>query len=634
MSLLKQLLILLSTLILLVLSANFILSVENIRSYLEDEAQVHAQDTATSLGLSLSPYMVDENDPIIETMMSAIFDMGYYQEITLLNIDGKTLVTLKNNNTYEGVPSWFVSNLPMKIAKAGSEISSGWNISGVLEVTANPGFAYIKLYQQAKNSFYFSLFVLLISIVLLFLLLRITLSSLKRISQTALRIADGHFEKITPLPWTTEAARVANSMNVMSGKIGGVITNLNIKLKDIGTKLEQDDLTGLKKKTSFERDIKELLTEGKSGYFFIIKVDVLSSLVKEMGGSEVDLFLQRFAELLKSTIVQMDNMEITPYRFFGGEFAFLIYETEQGKIKQLADVLTEEVDRVSQQYQQVDIAHSGVVSFSQVDSVDDVLLAADEAYEQARIIGNNSYYIKENIGIAKNIAEWKTLVFNVIDNDQYKLSFVSKVQNLEHGKLIMEDAFTQVFDAAGEQVSIATFVSIAEKFVKIVELDKGVTQKALDYIRAEDIKHFVTVSLSTRTIKNSDFRSWLTKLFEENKRYAEKLVFSFSAYAVTKEMSVYKEFMVFIHQLGGKVLVKRFDAHSVSPELMTQLKPDYIRLARNTSEGISNSDEKKLFVQTMKEIGDLSNIGIVTENIVNDDDFQCIKDIGVLGASR
>jgi len=634
MSLLKQLLILLSILILLVLSANFILSVGNIRSYLEDEAQVHAQDTATSLGLSLSPYMVDENDPIIETMMSSIFDMGYYQEITLLNIDGKTLVTLKNNNTYEGVPSWFVNNLPMKIAKAGSEISSGWNISGVLEVTANPGFAYIKLYQQAKNSFYFSLFVLFISIVLLFLLLRITLSSLKRISQTALKIADGDFEKITPLPWTTEAARVANSMNTMSGKIGGIIANLNAKLKYIGTKLEQDDLTGLKKKTSFERDIKELLTEGKSGYFFIIKVDVLSDLVKEMGGSEVDLFLQRFAELLKNTIVQMDNMDVTPYRFFGGEFAFLISEAKPGKIKQLADVLTEEIDSVSLQYQQIDIAHSGIVNFTQVDSVDGVLLAADEAYEQARIIGNNSYYIKENIGIAKNIAEWKTLVFNVIENDQYRLSFVNKVQNLEHGELIMEDAFTEVFDTVGEQVSIATFVSIAEKFVKIVDLDKGVTQKALDYIRAEDINHFVTVSLSTRTIKNSDFRSWLTKLFEENDRCAEKLVFSFSAYAVTKEMSVYKAFMTFIHQLGGKVLIKRFDANSVSPELITQLKPDYIRLARKTSEGISSSNEKKLFVQTMKEIGDLSDINIVLENIVDDEDFQCIKDIGILGASR
>jgi len=478
------------------------------------------------------------------------------------------------------------------------------------------------------------LFVLFISIVLLFLLLRITLSSLKRISQTALKIADGDFEKITPLPWTTEAARVANSMNTMSGKIGGIIANLNAKLKYIGTKLEQDDLTGLKKKTSFERDIKELLTEGKSGYFFIIKVDVLSDLVKEMGGSEVDLFLQRFAELLKNTIVQMDNMDVTPYRFFGGEFAFLISEAKPGKIKQLADVLTEEIDSVSLQYQQIDIAHSGIVNFTQVDSVDGVLLAADEAYEQARIIGNNSYYIKENIGIAKNIAEWKTLVFNVIENDQYRLSFVNKVQNLEHGELIMEDAFTEVFDTVGEQVSIATFVSIAEKFVKIVDLDKGVTQKALDYIRAEDINHFVTVSLSTRTIKNSDFRSWLTKLFEENDRCAEKLVFSFSAYAVTKEMSVYKAFMTFIHQLGGKVLIKRFDANSVSPELITQLKPDYIRLARKTSEGISSSNEKKIFVQTMKEIGDLSDINIVLENIVDDEDFQCIKDIGILGASR
>ena len=88
MSLSKQLLILISALFLMIFSVNFVLSVNNIRDYLEGESQIHAQDTATSLGLSLSPYMVDNKDPVIEMMMNAIFDRGYYKEIQLVDVNG------------------------------------------------------------------------------------------------------------------------------------------------------------------------------------------------------------------------------------------------------------------------------------------------------------------------------------------------------------------------------------------------------------------------------------------------------------------------------------------------------------------------------------------------------------------
>jgi hypothetical protein len=180
MSLSKQLLILISALFLMIFSVNFMLSVNNIKSYLEGESQVHAQDTATSLGLSISPYMVDETDPIIETMMNAIFDMGYYQKIVLVDVDNQPLVTLTNKNGVESVPLWFIDFLPMETATAASEISSGWNIRGVVYVTINPGYAYLKLYEQARSSFYFSLVAFVLSILILLVLLRILLSSLKK----------------------------------------------------------------------------------------------------------------------------------------------------------------------------------------------------------------------------------------------------------------------------------------------------------------------------------------------------------------------------------------------------------------------------------------------------------------------
>ncbi|MEE9336987.1 MAG: LapD/MoxY N-terminal periplasmic domain-containing protein [Methylococcaceae bacterium] len=634
MSLFKQLLILVSALFLLIFGLNFMLSVNNIKSYLEGEAEVHAQDTATSLGLSLSPYMAVDSDPIIETTMKAIFDRGYYQEIKLVDVDNLTLVKLSNNEEFEGVPGWFVNTFQMHGAKAESEISSGWHISGVVYVTINPGYAYLKLYEQVKSSFFYSLGVLILSILLLLVVLRITLSSLKKIDHMALAIAKGKFETIDELPWTTETKNVTRSMNMMSRRMDGVITNLNVKLTGIGRKLQQDELTGLHKKSSFETDLKHLFESDIDAFIFIIKIDGLNELVKEWDSDAVDQFLKYFAQILIDVPKASEACDISVYRFFGSEFALLVKNAKTEEVEEIAKNLSSSFTEIGEKYKKPDIAHIGVVPFNPVDSVEGILLAANEAYEKAHIIGQNSYSIRSNEDQAKDIADWKALVFSVVDNHDYSVRYVDPVESFQTEKTIMKESFLDIFDKQGETVSIATFISIAEKFSKIVELDKGVILTVIDHIKSLQIQHALAINLSTRTVKNSAFRSWLADLIGENKSLSQQLVFNLSAYAVAKEVKVYKEFIDFVHQLNAKVMIKRFEIRSLSPENAKILKPDYIRLARDLGHNVSSDQEKRAFIETMQEICELLDISILAENVQAEIDFNCLRDIGITGISR
>ncbi|MFW5443684.1 MAG: LapD/MoxY N-terminal periplasmic domain-containing protein [Methylococcaceae bacterium] len=634
MTLSKQLLLLISALFLMIFSVNFVLSFNNIKSYLEGEAEIHAQDTATSLGLSLSSYMVDETDPIIETTMNAIFDMGYYQEIKLVNVDNQPLVTLTNQTVFENVPDWFVEIIPMKTAVAESEISSGWSISGVIFVTLNPGYAYFKLYEQAKGSFYFSLATFVISIVLLLVVLRITLSSLKRIDQMALTIADGRFETIEQLPWTTEVRNVTTSMNMMCRKIEKVIKNFNIKLENIGKRLQQDDLTGLNNKSSFDTEMKKLFISDVETSIFMIKVDGLASLVKELGSDAIDQFLKDFAQVLTAVTEQNKYGTIKAYRFFGSEFVLLVKQVDCDQTEQIAKLLSTSLAKVGEKYQKPDIMHIGVAPFNPVGTTEDILLAANEAYEQARLIGANSYYIGVRDNKAKDIDEWKSLVFNIVDKQDYKILFVGKVENFQTGQTLMEEAFAEVIDDKGNAVSIGTFVSIAEKYAKIVEFDKGVTAQVVEYIKAKHIQHAIAINLSIRTIKNSDFHDWLVTLVKQNQSIAQQLVFSISAYAAAKDAIAYKEFITFVHKLNARVIIKRFETQSMSPDVAKELKPDFIRLARDLGNGIATDGGKQVFVETMQEIAGLLDIQLLAENVKSENDYSCIKAIGIAGASR
>ncbi len=636
MSLSKQLLLLISALFLMIFSINFVSSVNNIKSYLENEAEIHAQDTATSLGLSLSPYMVNEADPVIETMMNAIFDMGYYQEIKLLSVDQQVLVTLSNKVELEGVPNWFIKMIPMKTASAKSEINSGWNMSGVIYVTLNPGNGYLKLYEQAKSSFNYSLISFAFAIVLLLFVLRVTLSPLKTIEKMAMNLADGKFETIEQLPWTTEVKNVTLAMNMMCNKIETAIRNLNHKIESAGKKLQLDELTGLKKKSSFQTEMKQLFLTASDveAYIMMIKIDGLTALVKEFGADAIDTFLKDFSQILKKQAVQDEYGETSVYRFVGSEFVILINHINLPRVELFAKKLTTVFTALGGKYNMPDIAHIGVVPFNPVDTTENILLAAKEAYEQARLIGTNSYYVRAGNDTAIGIAEWKALVFNIIDKQKYNIQLINTIENFQNQQVLMQEAFTQAVDNKGNRLSIGTFISIAEKFEKIIELDKGVILKVIDYIEIKNINHLVAVNVATRTIKNTDFHAWLVRLVKQNQVLSQQLVFNLSAYAVAKDLTSYKEFIEFAQQLNLRIMIKRFETQSLSAESIKQLKPDFIRLARDLGQGVANDTEKKQFVEAMKGVGELLNITILAENIDSEDDFVCLKKVGITGASR
>ena len=54
------------------------------------------------------------------------------------------------------VPGWFSRILPLETAAATSEINDGWILAAQMTVTVHPGYAYLKLYEQAKRALMYS----------------------------------------------------------------------------------------------------------------------------------------------------------------------------------------------------------------------------------------------------------------------------------------------------------------------------------------------------------------------------------------------------------------------------------------------------------------------------------------------
>ena len=115
--------------LILVFAGSFIINVKLTREYVNEQLATHAQDTATSLGLSVTPYLGDANGLIVaETMVNAIFDRGFYQYITITDMEGNLLIERRNPNTIDTVPDWFTNIVEITPPVEKTELNDGWTI--------------------------------------------------------------------------------------------------------------------------------------------------------------------------------------------------------------------------------------------------------------------------------------------------------------------------------------------------------------------------------------------------------------------------------------------------------------------------------------------------------------------------
>src|SRR5512138_473982 len=126
MTLYRQLIIFTFLLFLLILSGTWYAKLESTRSFLIDQLESHAQDTATSLALSVSPHVTQKDMTTVESMINAVFDRGYYQIVRYEDPRHKPLLERALEVKIENVPQWFVRLITLKTPEATADVMAGW----------------------------------------------------------------------------------------------------------------------------------------------------------------------------------------------------------------------------------------------------------------------------------------------------------------------------------------------------------------------------------------------------------------------------------------------------------------------------------------------------------------------------
>jgi len=214
MTLFKQIALILSFLVFIILATVLTLNFQSADKSVQDRLYENANNTASSLSLSLGTANGDIS--IMFTMINANYDSGNYSLISLVDVDNKLLYKRKIENKKINVPSWFLKIVKIKSPIAVANVSAGWSQVGILSVQSDVSYAYIQLYSIFKNLLIYFTIITLISLVILQLILATILQPLKIVQKQAEAVCKNKFIIQENIPKTKELKEVVLGMNKIS----------------------------------------------------------------------------------------------------------------------------------------------------------------------------------------------------------------------------------------------------------------------------------------------------------------------------------------------------------------------------------------------------------------------------------
>ncbi len=645
MPLSRQLSLSLLAVLILVFIGTLWINTNNTRDFVDQQLASHAQDTATSLGLSIAPYVaVPEDLPVVDTMMNAIFDRGFYQSMVLRDTDRNILIEKHNPNSVEGVPNWFRELLPLTPPESVTDLNDGWTMAGTLMVQSHPGFGYQQLWQNAVQAFWMILAVFIGALVLLYALVKMITTPLLAVVKQADAISRQQFEQIEAIPRTPELKRIVLAVNRMSAQLAKLFTQLSNQAERYRDFAYQDALTGVANRRAFELAFEQLLADSEQhsqGYLLLIRLTSLNEVNSSLGYQAGDEYVALVSQELQNALAQ-HNLNGTLFRVSGADFVVLLEDTAQQPSVNFAQHIISQLNAIEKSEYKLGTAHVGVGPFSFGDTRTDVLERADNALSGASV-STDRWQLAQQEEVHHSDTEWRAQLNTILQ--QNHADFVAQPIQNKQGETLYAEWFARFSsgvavpsDSAGHSkadsdnkahgyLPMGQLVPASVRLNYAQKLDELLIASALAQLPSQ--QHAIGLNVSRLSLSQTSFYQWLISALPQDSAACAKLVLEIPERAL---VSGTQDLACFIQQLksrGVRITVERFGAQLAAITHLRKIRPDYLKLDGRYVRNIHNEPDNQLFVQSLVNIAHGLNIQVIAEMVESEAEAKCLTDLFV-----
>lgn len=602
-------------------------SINTTRNYLNEQMEIHAQDTATSLGLSITPYLDGKGGSavIIETMIAAIFDSGYYQTIILHDIDENVVHQRANPVSVDGVPDWFINAFSLSPPLMVTELNNGWNMAGTLSVKSHPGYSYFKLWKHGVNNFLSSLLICLLSLLIAHLILRAVLRPLAQVEQQAVSVGRKQFSLIDKLPMTRELRNVIMAMNTMVTNIQRSFMQMSQHADKLNKDLYVDPLTKLGNRRAFESQFNADLVEMAPkdiATFGMIQLPSLKTINVEQGYQLGDAYICLAAQTITYKLGVLSSFKL--FRGAGGQFFFTIQDAGHN-IMPLCESLHQRFSALNSAAYPQTFGEIIATSYTKQDDLSSLLSKLDTLLTQESSANKDGViYSDMVIKSTHGLHQWSSLIDLLVTSDNVEFMF-QPVKASESDEILYFELFTQFFF---NQESIANnqLYAMAERLNKSTALDKMVL-KELAKLTCFAPGVTVAINLTHQSLHDVDFRLWLSQFYHDNQDTLPNIVFEVNESAILASVESSMDFIQMIKSLGCQICIERFGSNFISFKYLTGLDIDYLKIDGAYIRDLDKHTENRYFIQAVTQIGHGVGIKVLTTHVEDAESLAILIDL-------
>lgn len=637
MTLYRQLVIFTLVLFIILFTGTWLAKLESTRSFLVDQLDSHAQDTATSLGVSISQYSMENDLPVIESMINAVFDRGYYRIVRYKDAAGNVLIDRVLDVKIENVPQWFISLVSLKTPEATANVMAGWQQAGTIYVKSHPGYAYKTLWENVvRMSIWFlacGIFVLAAGGVGLRLLLR----PLAQVERQADALCRKQYEIQKQLPRTKELRRMVEAMNRMTTKVRDMFEEQLSIAEGLRKYAYHDSLTGLGNRRYFESQISARLDRRESttkGFVILLQVNNLHELNQQKGFQAGDDLLQRFGALLQEATKRDANAVLA--RLNGGDFGIFMPDSSSWEAEALAEAVTSQFNQLAvEQLTLTDnVAHAGAASYESSTTMGRLLSEADLALRSAQQAGPNKWDLRiitaETEKAPLGQQQWKDTLDQALSERRITLFAQPVVNTYDRNHIIHLEIFSRIIKDDGSLLSAGLFMPFAERLHLVSYLDRIVLEDVMLLDGARVGIERVAVNVSPASLQNDSFRRWLVFAIENLPQNAPRINFEFAEFGAVQHLEIIKEFSSVVRKYGHLVGLDHYGQSFSHLGYLKSLMPDYVKIDRAyTGELKDAASDSRFFIGSLCSIAHSLDITVIAEGVETEQQWQLLKELNL-----
>lgn len=639
MTLYRQLIIFTLTLFLFLFTGTWLVTFQSTRSFLINQLESHAQDTATSLGLAISQRAAEKDKAGMESMINAVFDRGYYQTIKFVSIEGKVIIERKLDVTVENVPAWVIAWAPLNAPEANAKVMAGWRQAGKIYVKSHPGYAYDALWKDgARMALWFAasgFFVLLVG----GLGLRVLLRPLVLVQRQADAICRREYESQEPLPRIRELRQVVLAMNRMTGKVKEMFDEQAALAEGFREHAYFDSLTGLGNRRYFEAQMRarhEQHDGAAGGVLLLIQIHELQQLNRLRGIQAGDEILKAAALILQEMARSYANHVLA--RLTGGAFAVFLPETPPWDAPRIATDTANALRRlaVGKVSHSDNVAHIGAVTFEVSTPLGTLLSESDLALRTAQQAGPNAWHVRgiseETKRLPAGEQQWKSTLEDVLQARRIRLDVQPVVRTTDRNDVLHLEIFSKIIRADGEEFRAELFLPFAERLGLVPILDRIVLEEAMRLDRRQLRVDTLAVNLSPTSLNDDSFRQWIYAALKALPPSAPRLAFEFAEFGAICNLELVKEFREKIRELGHAMSLDHYGQSLSKLGYLWSLRPDYVKVDCAYTEELKNgASDSRFYMGSLCSVAHSIDVMVIAEGVETEEQSQLLQALNIDG---